>query len=102
MTWQVLTFAPGVLALSGLARMLHGVAPRAASLSWLAVLLAYVVLIFGELLELPRWVQDLSPFEHLAMVPVEDFRWAPFLVVSATAVALSVAGQIAFRRRDVH
>lgn len=102
MTWQVLTYLPGVLALSGLARLLHGAVPRAASLSWAAVLLAYVVLIFGELLELPQWLQDLSPFEHLALVPLEDFRWAPFLVVSAVAAALSVAGQIAFSRRDVH
>lgn len=102
MTWQVLTFLPGVFVLSGLARLLHGVAPRAASLAWLSVLLAYLVLIFGELLKLPQWLQDLSPFEHLAMVPVEDFRWVPFLVVSAVAAVLSVAGQIAFLRRDVH
>jgi len=102
MTWQVLTFLPGVLALSGLARLLHGVVPRAASLAWLGVLLAYVVLIFGELLKLPQWLQDLSPFEHLAAVPVDDFRWTPFLLVATLALALSVAGQIAFSRRDVH
>ena len=36
------------------------------------------------------------------MVPAESFRWAPFLGLSAVALALSVAGQFAFRRRDVH
>ena len=35
-------------------------------------------MLFGELLQLPQWLQDLSPFEHLALVPAEDFRWAPF------------------------
>jgi ABC-2 type transport system permease protein len=98
----MLSFAPAVLVLSGLARLLHGLAPRAASLAWLALLLASVVLLFGELLQLPQWFQDLSPFEHLALVPAEDFRWAPFLALAAVATALSVAGQIAFRRRDVH
>ncbi len=102
MTWQVLTFTPGVLVLSGLARLLHGTLPRIASLAWSGLLLAYVVLIFGELLRMPQWLQDLSPFEHLALVPVEDFRWVPFLLMSALALALSVAGQIAFGRRDVH
>lgn len=102
LTWQLLSFTPGVLVLSGFARLLHGVLPRAALLAWLALLLAYVVLLFGELLQLPQWLQDLSPFEHLAFVPVEEFRWAPFLVVSAVAAVLSVAGQIAFQRRDVH
>jgi ABC-2 type transport system permease protein len=35
-------------------------------------------------------------------VPVEDLRWTPFLALAAVAAAPSVAGQIAFRRRDVH
>ena len=28
---------------------------------------------FGDLLQLPQWLQDISPFEHLALVPAEDF-----------------------------
>ena len=62
----------------------------------------FVVMMFGEVFRIPQWVQDLSPFEHLAMVPAEDFRWAPFLAVAGVAAALSAAGQMAFRRRDVH
>jgi ABC-2 type transport system permease protein len=102
MTVELLMTAPAVLVLAGFARLLHGLLPRATLLAWLALLLSYVVLIFGELLDLPQWFQDLSPFEHLALVPVEDFRWTPFLALAAVAAALSVAGQIAFRRRDVH
>ena len=60
------------------------------------------MLLFGEVLRLPEWLQDLSPFEHLPFVPAESFTWAPFLALSALAAALSVAGQVAFRRRDVH
>ncbi|MDI6908265.1 polyketide antibiotic transporter [Nocardioides sp.] len=102
MTWQVLSLSPAVLVLSGFARLVHGALPRAVLLSWLALLLACVVLFFGELFQLPRWFQDLSPFEHLALVPLEPFRWGPFVALTAVAAALSVAGQIAFRRRDVH
>ncbi|GAA4744868.1 exporter of polyketide antibiotics [Nocardioides endophyticus] len=101
-TLGVLSYLPAVLALSGIARLLYGVAPRLSSLSWLALLLAAVVLLFGEVLRLPQWFQDLSPFEHLAFVPAEDFRWAPFLVLASLAAVLSVAGQVAFTRRDVH
>lgn len=102
MTWQLLTFTPAVLVLSGFARLLHGLLPRAAMLAWMALLLACIVLLFGELLQLPQWFQDLSPFEHLALVPLEDFRWLPFVALAAAAAVLSVAGQIAFLRRDVH
>jgi ABC-2 type transport system permease protein len=98
----VLAMTAPVLVVSGVARLLYGVAPRLVHLAWLVVALAVVVMMFGELLRIPQWIQDLSPFEHLALVPAEDFRWTPFLAVLALAAALSVAGQLAFRRRDVH
>ena len=102
MTWQVLSLTPAVLVLSGFARLLHGALPRAVLAAWLALLLACVVLFFGELLQLPQWFQDLSPYEHLALVPLEPFRWGPFVALTLVAAALSVAGQITFQRRDVH
>lgn len=90
-----------VLVLAGLAVLLFGVGPRWASLAWLGLLLAVVVLLFGEVFRMPGWVQDLSPFHHLALVPAEDFRWLPLLALSAIAVALAAAGLALFLRRDV-
>jgi ABC-2 type transport system permease protein len=101
-TGGMVSYLPAVLVLSGVARLLYGVVPRAAKLAWLLLLVSSVVLLFGEVLRLPQWFRDLSPFEHLAFVPAETFAWAPFLALSVLAVVLSVAGQVAFRRRDVH
>lgn len=101
MVTDMASYLPAVLVLSAVARLLHGVAPRAARAAWLGLLLVWVVMMFGEVLRLPQWVQDLSPFEHLAPVPAEPFAWAPFLVLGALALALSVAGQVAFGRRDI-
>lgn len=98
----VLEYAAPVLVLSGVTRLLVGAVPRWAALAWLPLVLATVVMLFGEVLRLPQWLQDLSPFEHLPLVPAQDFRLAPFLVVLALALALSVAGQVAFSRRDIH
>lgn len=101
-TVGTLGYLAPVLVLSGLARLLYGVAPRAAGLSWLLLVLAVVVMLFGEVFRMPQWLQDLSPFEHLALVPAEDFRWTPFLTLLALAVSLSAVGLLAFRRRDIH
>jgi ABC-2 type transport system permease protein len=100
-TAAMVTYAAPVLVLSGLARALYGVLPRAASLAWLGLVLAVVVMMFGELLRLPQWFQDLSPFEHLALVPAEPFRWLPFVLTSIVAATLSAAGGTGFARRDV-
>jgi len=96
-----LSHLPGVLVLSAAARLLFGLVPRAALLSWLGLVFCFVVMMFAEIFRMPQWLQDVSPFEHLALMPAEDFRWLPFLLVSAVAVALSVAGQIGFQRRDL-
>ena len=101
-TLATLGYLAPVLVLAGLARLLYGLSARAAGAAWLGLVLSVVVMLFGELLQIPQWLQDLSPFEHLALVPAEDFRWLPFLVLLALAGALSAAGQWSFARRDVH
>jgi ABC-2 type transport system permease protein len=98
----VLAFTPAVLVLSGLARLLHGLAPRASFAAWLGLLVAWVILLFGDVLDLPHWLQEISPFEHLAMMPLQSFRLVPFLTLCAVACGLSLAGQYGFRRRDLH
>ncbi|HET8603221.1 MAG TPA: hypothetical protein VFM09_04775 [Marmoricola sp.] len=96
-----LTYVAPVLVLAAVARLLYGLAPRLASLAWLALAFCAVVLLFAEVLRFPSWVRDLSPFHHLALVPAEAFRWWPFVALLLVAAVVSLAGQLAFRRRDV-
>jgi ABC-2 type transport system permease protein len=98
------TFAQlsGLFVLGAVARLLYGVAPRSATLAWLAVVFCWVVVMFGQLLDFPQWVMDVSPFSHLAAVPAVPMSWGPFVTVLALALGLSASGLVAFRRRDVH
>jgi ABC-2 type transport system permease protein len=97
----MLPYLAPVLLLGAIARLLHGILPRLAYLAWAGLAFCAVVMFFGELLRFPAAVQDVSPFSHLALAPAEDVRWLPVAVVGLIAVALSAAGQAAFRRRDV-
>jgi ABC-2 type transport system permease protein len=99
--WPVLPYLAPVLALSAVARLLYGLWPRGLVLAWLPLVLAVVVLIFGDVLQLPQWFQDASPFEHLALVPAQDFDPLPVAAVALVAALISLAGQLAFRRRDI-
>ncbi|MGZ5404970.1 MAG: ABC transporter permease [Nocardioides sp.] len=99
-TWQTLTWLPAVLVLAGLARLLYGISPRLAPYGWFGLGFAAVVLFLGDVLRFPGWLRDLSPFEHLAMVPVADVDATAFLAVLAVATLLSATGTLAFRRRD--
>jgi ABC-2 type transport system permease protein len=89
------------LVLAGLARLLYGVLPRWALLAWAGLGIGVVMVFFGPLLHLPGWVQGISPYHHLALVPAEPFRWTPFLVLLLVAAVLSAVGHTAFTRRDL-
>jgi len=93
---------PATLVLGGLAVALFGWLPRLTSLAWAALLLALLLGQLGQLLQLPQWLMDLSPYTHIPLVPTEDVRWTPLIVLTLIAAALIGAGVAGFRRRDVH
>ena len=47
----------------------------------------------GELLRLPQWVLDVSPYSHVPRMPLEDFELGPALVL--TAMAARAGGRLA-------
>jgi ABC-2 type transport system permease protein len=99
-TWQTLAWLPAVLALAGLTRLLYGVRSRLATLGWLGLGFAVVELVLGEVLRFPDWLRSVSPFEHLARMPVEQFDPVAFGAVLGVAALLSFAGWLTFTRRD--
>jgi ABC-2 type transport system permease protein len=100
-TLTALPYAAPALVLSGFGQLLYGIAPRTVGLAWLGLAYCSVVMLFGDVFQIPQWLQDASPFEHLALVPAQSFRWAPFVELLAVAIALAAAGLLAFERRDV-
>ncbi len=96
-----LVYAPGVLVLVGLAVALIGLLPRLTLVAWAGVAITFVVGWLGGLLDLPGWLNGLSPFEHVPLVPVDDPSLWPLVVLSAIAAVLAAAGLWGFERRDV-
>ncbi|WP_370616984.1 ABC transporter permease [Mumia sp. Pv 4-285] len=101
LTWAGLSYAPAIWVMVGLAVALLGLVPRFASLAWLGIVYAAVVMFFGPLLDFPDWVDGISPFSHPALVPLEDLSWPPLLWLTAVAAVLLAAGFVGFRRRDI-
>lgn len=101
LTAAAVAYAPAVLVLSATTRLAYGLRPRLATVGWLGLAFCAVVMMFGEVWRLPGWLRDASPFEHLAMVPVESVRLVPLVAVTAVAVALSAVGHWLLARRDM-
>jgi ABC-2 type transport system permease protein len=92
---------PAVWVLVGATAALYGLVPRAALLAWVLLAWAFVVAMFGALLDLPQWLQDLSPIEHSPAAPARSVTVAPLVVLVVVAAGLCVAGATGLRRRDL-
>ena len=96
-----LVHLPAVLVLVGIATALTGWLPRLTAVAWGVLALTFLVGWLGNLLDLPPFVEGLSPFDHVPAVPLEQVRLGPVIALSAVAVGLVALGTIGFRRRDL-
>ncbi|MCC3765698.1 hypothetical protein K3N28_21800 [Glycomyces sp. TRM65418] len=93
---------PAVWVLTAFAFAAYAWLPRAGWLRWLVWLYAFVVAYYGQLLEMPGWLQGISPFDHIADYPAADVEWLPIAVLVIAAAAISALGYAGARRRDLH
>jgi ABC-2 type transport system permease protein len=61
----------------------------------------FLLLVIADSIAAPGWVRDLSPYAHLAPVPLADTGWTATTVMLAIAVVLTVAGLAGYQRRDL-
>jgi ABC-2 type transport system permease protein len=94
-------YTPAVWLVIGVATVLIGSAPRASALAWAFLALCFVIGMFGQLLGLPAWVQDVSPFQHVPQYPAADLRVLPLVVLLAIAAGLAALGFAGLHRRDI-
>lgn len=94
-------FLPAVGVALGVAAAGFGAWPRATAVAWAVVGISTVVGVFGDVLRLPGWVRDLSPFAHVTAVPAEPVTALPLVVLGLLATVLVGGGLAALGRRDI-
>ncbi|SDT80406.1 ABC transporter permease [Actinoplanes derwentensis] len=61
----------------------------------------FLLLVIADSIAAPGWVRDLSPYAHLAPVPLADTDWTATTVMLGIAAVLTVAGLAGYQRRDL-
>ena len=95
------TYFPAVLVLVGISATLIGLVPHRSALSWVALAAAFLVAMFGTLLDLPSWAMRISPYENLTRVPAEAVGVFPTVTLLVIAGLLLGAGFAGYLRRDL-
>ena len=86
----------------GIAAFAYTVAPRASdAIAYGVVGAAFIWYLVGSFFGLPKWVTDLTPFQHIGLVPIQSFQAEAagiMITVGLTATAAAIA---VFRHRDL-
>lgn len=96
-----LAYVPAVWVTVGVAVALYGLLPRVATAAWIVVVYSFVVVYLGGILRFPDRMRDLSPFGHVPQLPAAEFTIRPLLGLTVLAAALTGAGLVGLRRRDL-
>ncbi|WP_432483603.1 polyketide antibiotic transporter [Kineococcus esterisolvens] len=98
-TWST---APVALLCLGAAVLAAGWLPSATALvGSLPAVGGFLLQVLADSTGAPAWVREVSPFAHLALVPLEPAGTAAALVMTLVAVLLAVVGAAGYRRRDL-
>jgi ABC-2 type transport system permease protein len=93
---------PIALLFLGISALVYSVLPRASSaISYSLVSLAFIWYLVGAIGGAPRWLVDITPFQHIGLVPVQSFRVVAALTMVAIGLVAALASLFLFRRRDL-
>jgi len=99
---SLLVYAPAVLAMIGLGKLIIGFAPRKTGLVWLYLGYSFFVVYLGEMLQLPDWMAQLSPFGHIPRYPIEEIVFSTLIIITLIAGGLMALGFWGYNRRDIY
>jgi len=104
--WRMLEAGANCLPLAlmflGLGLLAFGLVPRASSaLAYGLLAAAFVWELFGSLLGASHWLVQLTPFQHVGLVPGQAIRLGDGALMLAVALASSLLAWRTFARRDL-
>lgn len=97
-----LAHAPAALVFVAVTALIFAVVPRVTiALGWGLLVIGFVLGQFGELLQVPEWLQAVSPFFHTSAAPVVDIDGVAVGILFAVAAGVLALALGALRRRDL-
>ncbi|MBV9716501.1 MAG: hypothetical protein JOZ64_14075 [Solirubrobacterales bacterium] len=93
---------PTAILFTGIAALAYAVAPRASSaITYTLLTVSFLWQLVGSLIAAPRWVLDLTPFAHVALVPTQPFRALAAGIMITIGVVSALAATRILKRRDL-
>lgn len=96
-----IVYLPVLWLFIGLAILFIGILPKSRMLIWLFIGFSFFLEYFGTMLDVPNWIQSLSPFFHIPKLPVDKLTFSSILIMIVLGIGFMVIGNLGYRRRDI-
>ena len=96
MIWLV-----GIIFVLALTSLLVAILPRFVGVIWLYLAFLLFESYLGNLLRLPKILENLSIYKAIPKLPVEDMNWGSVSLILLISLLLFAIAAIAYRRRDL-
>lgn len=94
-------YLPALYVTLGISIVIIGWLPRFQTVIWALPVYGLISLYFGNLLNLPNWAENLTPYGWINQVPVKAVDWSQVWILLGVAVILFVIGFVGYKRRDL-
>ncbi len=97
-----LNCAPAAILFLAIAALAYALVPRASTaLAFALVSVSFVWQLLSAIVGAPAWLRELSPFEHVGLVPAQPLKGADAAVMLAVALLGAAVALWVFSRRDL-
>ncbi len=98
---SAMVFIPAILVFVGLGTLVIGWGIKFTNVVYLYLAYTFVVNYLGVLLNVKAWMKDITPFNHIPNIPVDDFKLLPLVILTIITIMMCIIGIIGFKQRDL-
>lgn len=92
-----LVYIPAILLFIGIGMLVIGCQLKLYVLLYTYLVYAFLVNYLGVLLNVQDWMKEITPYEHIPNIPVDDMNWLPLVFLFVIYLVLSGLGFWAFK-----
>lgn len=95
-----MSYLPAMLIILAIANLLFAFVPKWTPLVWAYLVFSFFTVYLGGMIDIPEWLANISSFNHIPQLPVEEFTWIPLIVLMAIGIIALIVSQFGYRSRD--
>ncbi|MGM0436363.1 MAG: ABC transporter permease [Bacillota bacterium] len=94
-------FYPAIFAFLGIGALIMGLSPTKTWIVWLYLTFAFILLYFGNMLDFKEWMLNMSPYEYMPRMPIEDAKPFTSALIVLLGIIVGFVGFSVYQKRDL-